>query len=68
MNRNNRHLTNDLSSSNEVIVYRSRGNEVTDHWLYEDGGFVVICLIMLATAVAAIIYDRVQRAINRRST
>ncbi len=54
------------SSSNEVIVYRLRSEQMTDQWLYEDGGFLTICLVMLGSAVAAIVYDRVHRAIKRR--
>lgn len=53
-------------NNQHIIVYRSKGEKLTDEFLYEEGGFFYICLLMLLTAVVVISYDKFSKRSNRR--
>ena len=52
-------------NSQEVVVYRSRGEQMTDKFLWEESGIVYICGLMLVTAILVIAYDKVRTSANR---
>lgn len=52
-------------NNQEVVIYRSRGEQMTDKFLWEEGGIVYICGLMLAVAVIVIAYDKIRTAVNR---
>jgi hypothetical protein len=56
---------NHHSNNDTVVVYHSRREQMTDEFLWEEGGFVYICVLMLAVAVIATSYDKIRTAVNR---
>lgn len=48
------------SNHDAVVVYRSRGEQMTDEFLWEEGGIVYIFGLMLATAAIAIAYETIR--------
>ena len=55
-----RHNVNHHSNHDTVILYRSRGEQMTDEFLWEEGGIVYIFGLMLATVAIAIAYEKIR--------
>ena len=54
------------SSDQAIVVYHSLAEQRADQFLWEEGGIVYICGLMLVVVVIAIIEDRIRDARRRQ--